>query len=239
MLKLKIIFLSINFFILSCVPGPIEISDGDVIGKVNVDLNTTKKFIRREEAPVGNMIADSMKLFLVKENFDIDFVIVNSGGIRFNPVTRKDGIYKAGIYTEGTLKEMIPTDDLIVIKEVTGKQLKDIFENSVSLLPNAKGNFLQISKGVILKIAGNKDSETKEKRVLSIKVDNIEVNDTQIYKIASTEYIMSGGDHYSTLAEVKDKIVTKFNIRTILKDYISSNKDGVTPLIDGRIVYQN
>jgi 2',3'-cyclic-nucleotide 2'-phosphodiesterase (5'-nucleotidase family) len=240
------IIILITLIFISCVPGPIDESQGGIIGRVNSELDANKSFIRVEEAPIGNMIADAIKEYLDKNEEAVDLVIMNAGGIRYNKNERPTGIYPLGDYTAGMIAEILPFSNIIVITYISGKDIKEIFEHSVSALPDAQGRFLQVSKGfkVVINTANTAEVLNSEEdtivipgnRVMSLKLNGEPLKDSRIYKVASTDYIAYGGDNYLTLKNLKNEQRKNvlIGIKTALKRYIQSNSP--IPIVEGRII---
>ena len=160
----KKIFLLIFLLFMSCADdGNGNVTDEDIVyggklGTSNVALDANKAVIRTEESPIGNLLGDAIYWYITnKMEIQIDFAIQNSGGIRFNEETRKDGIYPAGDFTENMVLEILQFPNTIAVVELSGLQLKEILEHSVALIEESKGQFLTFSKGVIATFDISKD----------------------------------------------------------------------------------
>ena len=106
---------------------------GQVICYLESELDTTFSFVRTQEAPIGNFIADLMRK---EHNADIGFV--HSGTIR------ADKFFKQGFMTIGDWNEINPFKNGAMLLEATGAQVLECLENSVSKLPALEGRFLQV-----------------------------------------------------------------------------------------------
>lgn len=153
------------------------------LGKTAVELDARNATVRTQEAAIGNLIADAMR---ITSNSDI--AIMNGGGIRSGRV------YPPG--SEITRKDVLaelPFDNRIVTMEITGKAIKAAIENGLSLLPHAAGRFPQVSGLTV-------EADVKRPpgdRVTSIRVGNEPLDDAKDYKVATNDFLSRGGDGYS------------------------------------------
>jgi 2',3'-cyclic-nucleotide 2'-phosphodiesterase (5'-nucleotidase family) len=220
-----------------------------IIGFVTVDLDANKNLIRKKEALIGNFVAEGILETVRLKGYEIDFCLMNSGGIRYNEETRPSAIYPSGNITNGDIDEMLPFGDIAVIVEVTGDQLKEILERSVAQFPEAKGAFVQLSKEIRIVV----DTLANEQqinltgtsiispgdRIVSIKINDLDYDPIGIYKILVTNFMSEGGDGFVTLRNIsasKKVVLTDF-ISANVKEYIIVNSP-ITPVLDGRITFQ-
>jgi len=107
-----------------------------VIGHNEVALPTHTpmgiRMVRDRETTIGNFCADAFRNVL-----DTDIAFINGGGIR-------DSINR-GEVTFNDLKAVFPFGNTASIGSMTGWQLLDVLEFSVSQLPNESGEFLHVS----------------------------------------------------------------------------------------------
>jgi 5'-nucleotidase len=68
-----------------------------------------------------------------------DLALLNSGTLR------SDRIHPAGPFTLADLINVIPMQDPLVVLQVSGEQLHQVLENSVSQYPKLEGRFPQVS----------------------------------------------------------------------------------------------
>ena len=112
-------------------------SEGNVvIGHSEVSLPTHTptgiRMVRIQETAIGNFCADAFRIVL-----DTDIAFINGGGIR-------DSISQ-GEVTFNDLKSVFPFGNTASIGSMTGRQLLDVLEFSVSQLPIASGEFMHVS----------------------------------------------------------------------------------------------
>ncbi len=219
-LKLLAPLFVLLIFLTNCKKDEIDNTETDVLGTITVDLDANKSHLRSQEALLGNIITDAYKEYTESKGKTCEFVVVNSGSIRFDAETRAEGIYPSGDYTLDIIKEIFPwSGSTFTIVEVTGSELKSIFERSVSSLPDEhKGWFLQVSKEIKVVYDLSKTAQviddvtnpenpviiTEGERVHSIKINSTEYNPTSVYSLLTTTWISTGEDGYVTFYHIQD-----------------------------------
>ncbi len=180
-------------------------------------LGVTRNTLNRSgrgESPMGDLMCDAM-LSAVKA----DFAFNNFSGMRrdlaIGPITPRD---LAGVF---------PFGNEIVLVTVSGKLLKELMETSVY------GSFsgLAISGGRVVYDSKGQDGN----KIVRFTIDGKPVDETHIYKIATTTYLAEGNSGMTKLAFLSEERFenTKILIRDAVAEYIRTN----SPLriqIDGR-----
>lgn len=107
-----------------------------VIGHSDVELTiydaNGKRIVRTQESNLGDFCADAFRAFT-----GADIALVNGGGIRAN--------IKSGDILFNDLYNVMPFGDMIATGTLSGQQLLDVLEFSVSSLPAESGAFMQVS----------------------------------------------------------------------------------------------
>ena len=158
----------------------------EVVGETVLPLT----HYRDRESPFANLIAD-----VLKEAGHADFALVNSGGVRTSldagPITY-DGLFRA-----------LPFDNLLRVIELSGRDVKTLFEIALSgshgivglsglevdlIPPEAKGEKRDL----------NRDGKTEGWEVNRIRKIRLAgggaIEDSKIYRLATFDYLVSGGD---------------------------------------------
>ena len=109
--------------------------------------------VRMEESPLGDFLADillistetmlrvqkmSNRLIGAGERV-ADCCLICGGSLR------GDAVFGPGEITLGNILEIMPFEDPIVVKELTGQQLWDALENGFSQYPKQEGRFPPVS----------------------------------------------------------------------------------------------
>ena len=158
------------------------------LGWTLVDLDARFDVVRNSETSLGNLLADIMRLGM---GMHIDGSLLNSGTIR------SDRIHPAGQFTVKDLITMLPFTDELVVVEMSGEDLLDALEISVSAWPAKEGRFLQVS-GISYAFDPSKDAGS---RVLhdTVKVGGEPIVMDKKYNISTKAYLRSGKDGFQTL----------------------------------------
>ena len=133
-----------------------------------------------QESTIGNLLTDFMR-----SASKSDIAFLNSGAIRAD--------INAGPVTMEQLINVYPFPDNLTIVELNGKQVRELIEYSLTL-PYGVG---QISG---LKIQFD-SSQPKMQRLVSIKLGNTELADTQKYTVSTSAYVAKGGDGYTVFTK--------------------------------------
>ncbi|WP_448187666.1 bifunctional metallophosphatase/5'-nucleotidase [Azospirillum sp. sgz301742] len=194
-----------------------------VIGKTLTDLDSRKDVVRSRESSMGNLITDALR-----ETLKADVAITNGGGLRGN------ALYPAGsdlrrrdIFAEN------PFGNVAILVEMSGAGLLAALENGVSHVEDKAGRFPQVS-GVTF---AYDPTLPAGRRVIEAKVGGKPLDPAAVYRVASTDYLLRGGDGYATFPQAK-VIVDPSGavlIASIVMEYVAA-KGIIEPKVEGRIV---
>ncbi len=161
-----------------------------------------------EESPLGNLIADAMR-----KKVDATAAFQNPYGIRGNllqgPITRRD------VYT------VLPFDNSIVTMELTGGQIRELLEQSLTL----KKGLLQTS-GLRVEYSPRRPEGD---RIVSLEIDGDPAEETAYYRVATNVFLAGGGDYFSAFTGGRSRRDSGVLLRDAVAEYISLN----TPLHPG------
>ena len=168
-----------------------------VIGTSPVELDGVWEHIRIGQTNLGNVITDA---YLLATGADIAFE--NAGGIRAS--------IAAGTVTYGDVINVSPYGNYVVTKRLTGAQIKEMLETSLVIQknciaandsgewdawPNDSGSYLQVG-GITVRFD---PAQPAGARVLSVKKDGQDLDDTKEYTVAVNNYL-AASDSYPQLA---------------------------------------
>jgi len=194
-----------------------------VIGSAVVDLDGERSHVRTKETNLANLVTDAMRAI-----GHADAAILNGGAIR-ESIPR-------GAITLYSVNKPLPYMNALVTVEAKGETIRDALENGLLAWPNGvhNGGFPQVS-GLSYKIDGSKQAG---QRVHSITMeDGTPLSENAVYKLAITDYLYAGGDHYSMFKDAK--VITRGDL---LKDVVArhiENMGTVSTRIEGRITVMN
>lgn len=164
---------------------------------VVIDSDLEKK---QPEGSLGNMMADAMMVQAEKKyGITPHLAIMNYGGIRL-PVV------KAGEFTLGKLYEVHPFDNRLVLMQVTGEVLLKLLNHSAS-----RGGWPISGARMVI----------DRKTVKDLLIKGEVIRGDQLYWIALSDYIATGGDDALMLKgySFKDK---GYLLRDAIADYLTS-----------------
>ncbi len=167
---------------------------------------------------IGNLMADAVfsesnPIFNKRTGKNIDFVLLNHGGIR--------AIISQGNITSRTAYEVMPFDNSVVVVALKGKQINELF-NYLSKAKRAH----PVSKQVELLL----DEEFNIKKAL---VNGKPIVENETYYIATNDYLYNGGDRMTFFHPNDSLYSIDYKIRNVLIDYFKK-VDTINPKIDNR-----
>jgi 2',3'-cyclic-nucleotide 2'-phosphodiesterase (5'-nucleotidase family) len=220
----------------SAIKSEYESKTSEVIGKSEVNLTTLydngERAVRKTETNLGDLCADAYR-----EVLDADVGFINGGGIRAN--------IAAGNITYNDILSVFPWNNQVCAAKVTGQQLLDALEFSVSAMPDENGGFQQVSgitfdvdltvstpvikddKGMFVSAEGER--RIKNAKILNRKTNTYEALDPQKqYILASHSYLLKNyGDGFTMFKGVE---ITRDSVmldNELLARYIQNNLGGV------------
>lgn len=183
-----------------------------VIGFATVTL-----YQKQPECPMGNFLADAMKIMGEKKfNKKIDVAIVNYGGSRAY-------IPKGEITLQNTF-DLIPYDNLIILQEMKGSVLKKFLDYAMN-----KGGW---------SVSGLK-LQIKDRKADSIYINGQLLDENAIYTVANTDYVIKGGSDRQTILKDVPQQSVGYLFRDAITEYIEQfTRQGkpVTAAIERRVV---
>jgi 2',3'-cyclic-nucleotide 2'-phosphodiesterase (5'-nucleotidase family) len=195
---------------------------GQPLGQTQTALNSQTGEVRTRETTMGNLIADALR-----EALQADVALINGGGIRGNR------LYEAGTtLTRRDILQELPFGNPGVLVELSGADLLAALENGVSQVENKAGRFPQVSG---LRLTYNPGKPVGS-RVLDVQVGGKVLDRTATYRVASNDFLLKGGDGYSSLSQGKVLIDASGGtlMATTVMRYITA-KGSVAPQLEGRI----
>lgn len=173
-----------------------------VVGETSVFLDGERTNIRFKETNLGNLVTKSVQYMTSS-----DIAILNSGGIRAS--------IPAGNITYGDIFKVLPFSNTICTVELTGNEIKTYMEKIALLLPGG-GNFPQMS-GVSL-------TTDVENKILSLKINNQDIQDSKVYKIAMNNFMAEGMESYPKVSNLSSFLNTGITMDAALRTYIEKHK---------------
>ncbi|WP_353778542.1 5'-nucleotidase C-terminal domain-containing protein [Winogradskyella sp. 3972H.M.0a.05] len=181
----------------------------DTYSKTDGEFNTA----------IGNLMADivyeqASPIFKSRTGDNIDFVLLNHGGIR--------SIISKGNVTTRTAYEVMPFENSIVVVDLKGEQVKELLK----YLANAKRAHPVSNLELVL---------DREFFVASAKIQGEPVDYNKNYMVATNDYLYNGGDRMTFFQTNDSLYVLDYKIRNALIDYFKK-VDTISPVADERFI---
>lgn len=186
-------------------------------------LSFAPKEMHREdgnmESTIGNLMADAVMkeanpIFKSKTQKDIDFCLLNYGGIRSK--------IKQGSVTVETVYKVMPFENSVVVLKLSGQKVALLFK------------YLSITQKAH-PISGARVILTDQDYQASIQGQDFDPSKS--YYVATSDYLYHGGDYMSFFENPEEIHFTNYKIRSILIDHFSK-KDTLRSLLDQRITFK-
>ena len=169
----------------------------EVIGEASTTFGVEEKY--SGQCPLGMLVTS-----IIREKFNADIGIVNSGGLRQE--------LPKGVITVGKIYELMPFDNALVVFEWSGKSIKAFVEENEKR--QGKHKTFQFT-GLSYK-ANNGKAE-------SIMVGNKPLDINKNYKVVTVDYVFSGNEEYK-FDDAQKANMTSILLRDVIIEYIKKHK---------------
>lgn len=206
-----------------------------VVGKSEVELffqdENGNRLIRNTQTNLGDFCADAFRVVT-----GADIGVINGGGIRAQ--------LDKGEITFNELLSVYPYNNTVCVAEVTGQQILDFLELSVSMYPEENGTFQHvsgltytlksyISSPVVFDEYMAFEKVDGERRICNVKVLNSKtalyepIDENKIYTLASHNYLLLDHGSGATMLDNSNIILNNGMLDVeLLEVYINENLDG-------------
>ncbi|MGE7762531.1 5'-nucleotidase C-terminal domain-containing protein [Peribacillus sp. NPDC097895] len=190
----------------------------------------TNPSVRKNETELGNLITDGMLSKAKEFNKDAVIAFQNGGGIRAS--------IDQGEITLGEILTVLPFGNTLATMKLTGAEITEALEHSVSLAPKENGGFLHVS-GMKFSYDSSKEAGNRVNKIEVLGQDGTysELDATKVYVVATNAFTAKGGDGFTVFKKAYEEgRVTDLGLSDWenLRDYVSGLKT-VDPSIEGRI----
>ncbi len=180
------------------------------------------------ESVLGNLVADA-QLAAAKDSADggARIAFMNPGGVRADLVPAADG----GI-SFGQLFAAQPFANMMVVKSLTGRQLRALLEQQFASGSNTAANPYILSPSQNVRFAYDL-SKPEGQRIVLLTVDGQPVRDETVYRVAMNSFLATGGDNFTIFREGTDSTGGMQDL-DVLEAYIAA-AGSLTPPALGRV----
>ena len=157
------------------------------VGTTATELDSRNVTVRSREAALGDLVADALRA-----STQADAAIVNGGGLR------GDRLYPAGtVLTRRDILTELPFGNTTVLVAITGADIRSALENGVSHFGHDAGRFPQVSG---LTFVFDPKAPVGQ-RVVEARVGGEPLDAHKVYRVASNDFLLKGGDGYTSLSQ--------------------------------------
>jgi len=187
---------------------PYSAKVGETMNDVMAELGTTLKK-EQPDGTLGNFMADAY-LSMARKKFDpsADVAFMNNGGIRLNNI-------QAGPLRRGSIYEVMPFDNLMVIVKITGAQLQQYLDYIA-----AEGG-----SG----IAGVRMT-MRDKKATEVFINDKPIDIAASYTMVNSDYAVNGGGGFNLFKSMPFQ-KTGYLLRDAILDYSADFKASGKPII--------
>ena len=173
----------------------------------------------RLNSSLGNLLADIVleaadTVFRRQAGIGIDFAVLNNGGIR--------SVISAGPVSERTSYEVMPFENTIYVVAMRGKAIRDL----VAFL---------IAAEVPHPIAGMQIVLNPDGSLQSVNIGGKPFDEDQTYYVATSNYLVGGGDGMGFFRDGTEAQDTGYRIRNAMTDYFRRT-DTLRATVDDRFI---
>lgn len=174
------------------------------------------------ESALGNLIADAQWHSTSSESRgQSDFALMNSGGVRADLSVPAGG----GTVNFGQLFKVQPFGNTLVVKKMTGRQIKELLEHQ----------FANMARRRVLFPSDNLRYEVDLKQSLGQRILNIQIRQqpieiNQTYNVTMNSFLASGGDGFHQFNNAPTVAGGELDVDA-LSDYIRKNPSIKTPTV--------
>lgn len=160
------------------------------------------------DGTLGNFMADAY-LAMAREKFDAsaDFAYMNHGGIRLNQV-------QAGPLRRGTVYEVMPFDNQMVLVKVKGETVKAFLDH---IAAEGGGGIA----GLTMQI--------RDQQATDIRIGGQPLDLNKTYQMVNSDYVVNGGGRFTGFTSLPVQ-KTGYLLRDALLDYCKRFRDQGKPL---------
>ena len=148
------------------------------------------------EHVLGNLVADAQLAATTgPANGGAQIALMNPGGVRTDLVPAADGAISFG-----QLFAAQPFANMMVVKSLTGRQLRAVLEQQFASGSNTAANPYILSPSHNVRFAYDL-SKPEGHRIVLLTVDGQPVRDETVYRVAMNSFLASGGDNFTVFRE--------------------------------------
>jgi len=230
-------------------------STGQPVAITLNEWDASSKSLRTDESALGDFVADILLVSMehsLRSCTDGNEVTVSRGHrvadccLICGGSLRSDSIFGPGEITLGNLLELMPFEDPVVVKELTGQTIWDALENGLSSYPKQEGRFPQVAG---MRVVWD-SRRPPGKRVISVHIlhqpydgqvdessNELKMKMRRFYKFAPDDEDDEGSVMvYRSSPRVREALQMDKTYRVVTRGYLASGNDGYDMLKQGKFI---
>jgi 5'-nucleotidase len=183
-----------------------------VVGKILHPLDNP-----RAECGLGNMIVDGLLEYGRSQNWKSEVSFYNMAGVR--------APLPAGDITYGQLYQVLPFTNVVMSLDMTGKQLRAVFEAA-----SGSAGRLHVGGATFSYRLANPAGQ----RLQSATIAGRPLDDLSVYHVVTIDYLYGGGDGHAEFKDATNAIYGDIEVDAV-SAYMTAHSP-LDPKVEGRIV---
>jgi len=192
-----------------------------VIGRITTDITRTENAAL--ETALGDVIADA-QLAATKAAGKGGSVVafMNPGGIRADfTFNQQSGGEQPGQVTFGEAFTVQPFSNTLVVKTLTGTQIKNLLEQQFDNGAPGRTRILQVSNGFTYSYNASRPSGSRVDAA-SIKINGVTVSPSAPYRVTMNSFLAFGGDNFTVFNEGTNQLGGEVDVDALVT-YFGTN----------------
>lgn len=173
---------------------------------------------RTVESEMGNFVTDAMRTYLE----GVDIAVTNAGGLRAD--------IAAGPITLEEVYAVLPFNNTLVTMDLTGAQVIEVLEQGA----NSQYGTVQVSG---LRWSYDAAAPFGDRVTAVTLADGTPLDPTATYRVATNNFMATGGDQFTTLTKGAKTVDTGINLVDTVVRYLGVNSP-VDPQVEGRLTVE-
>lgn len=190
----------------------------DALGKVAGETRTAITRTRDAESEMGNFVSDAMRTHVD----GVDFAFTNAGGLRAD--------IDAGPITLEEIYSVLPFNNTLVTMDLSGAQVRQVLEEGAA----SRYGVVQVSG---LRWAFDADAPFGSRVTRVTLPDGTPIDPNATYRIATNNFMASGGDQFTTLTGGANVVDTGINLVDSVVRLLERSSP-VDPQVEGRLTIE-
>ncbi|MGH2379116.1 MAG: bifunctional metallophosphatase/5'-nucleotidase [Candidatus Limnocylindria bacterium] len=186
-----------------------------VVGRTNEFLQADRDM----DDPLGNLVADALLDYGRQQGWETDLAFYNGAGLRAS--------IGMGDISYGKLAEVLPFGNTVVSVDLTGEQVKEVFEG----MAGAAGRLFMAGGTMSYRFANPSGA-----RVLSATVGGLPLDPARVYRVATIDYLQGGGDGHTGFRKGTNVIYGDVDV-DVVAAYIEAHSP-LAPKSPGRVTQE-